>query len=33
MLKQSRQCLHAGEWYTNNRKIIVNLQQLNLMQN
>jgi len=21
MLKQSRQALHAGSWYTNNRKI------------
>lgn len=22
MLKQTRQCLHAGEWYTDNRNLL-----------
>ncbi len=30
MLKQSRQCLHAGQWYTDNRKIFLNKAKLQI---
>lgn len=32
MLKQSRQALHAGSWYTNNRNFLM-IQQINWILN